>query len=261
MANPKDLTGVRAGRLVALELLPKRRKGCRIWRCLCDCGAEAFVSTHDFGKSARSCGCLRRDLLTKHGDIDSQEYRSWTSMKARCGNPRTAGFHNYGGRGIRVCERWKDYANFLADMGRRPTPRHTLDRIDNNGDYEPGNVRWVTRRQQALNRRDNRVLTWRGKTQTLMEWSEKTGIPYGTLWFRLGTMGLTIGEAIQFRKGSRSPRRGVVTVNGETKSVSEWAKGLGITLASLCYRLDNGWPPELAVTAPKGSRLKMLAKI
>jgi hypothetical protein len=111
------------------------------------------------------------------------EYRAWQSMKARCGNPRDPAFAHYGGRGIRVCQRWREsFANFRADMGPRPSPRHSLERRDNNGSYCPENCLWATAVQQARNRRNTRFLT---VTLPVAAWAERTGLRYETFWSRL----------------------------------------------------------------------------
>jgi len=113
----------------------------------------------------------------KHGLSRCSEYLSWVAMIQRCHNPKATGFHNYGGRGISVCERWRrSFAAFFEDMGKRPSTRHTLDRIDNNGNYESGNCRWATPREQKRNSRAARHITFRGETKTIVEWSEIVGL-------------------------------------------------------------------------------------
>jgi hypothetical protein len=113
------------------------------------------------------------------------EYSSWRSALQRCCDPTFVYYSYYGGRGITVCERWRDFSNFYADMGPRPTPQHTLDRIDNDGPYAPKNCRWATRQEQARNRRSNRMLTHNGETLCLSEWAERIDLPANALYMRL----------------------------------------------------------------------------
>lgn len=128
----------------------------------------------------------------------SSEYSIWMNMRARCNNPRNGSYDKYGGRGITVCERWQaDFLNFLQDMGRRPSTDHSIDRIDNDGDYEPGNCRWATRKEQCRNRRSSRRIGFCGETKTMAEWAEETGLPTNVIFWRL-QRGWTVERALTF---------------------------------------------------------------
>lgn len=191
MSNiPQDLTGKQFGRWTVLG--PALKQGPHVCvLCACECGTVRVVQAPNLrsGRSV-SCGCFRREdpprRFTTHGGCGTPEYQVWEQMKARCLNPNHTYYYNYGGRGITVCARWRSsFAHFLQDMGSRPSPQHTLDRINNDGPYGPENCRWATRAQQSNNTRRNRLLTYKGETLTLAEWAERQGIPYKTLLARL----------------------------------------------------------------------------
>lgn len=120
----------------------------------------------------------------KHDGYKTPEYHIWRQMRQRCQNPNAAYYSFYGARGIKVCKRWEDFSNFLEDMGKKPSPKHSLDRIDNSGDYEPGNVRWATRKEQAQNRRPGYLTTYNGRTQSLKDWAKELGVRPALLYER-----------------------------------------------------------------------------
>lgn len=185
--------GERYGRLVVIKdlgLLGKNKKD-RKWLCQCDCGNTCEVASTNLNKGTRSCGCLARDLTiqraTTHGESrggkTTKEFKTWMGIIQR-GKDKSVAV--YAGRGIKVCDRWLDsYENFLTDMGRAPSTKHSIDRIDVNGDYEPSNCRWATMKQQGNNRRNNRFIAYNGETMTISQWAEQTGIKYQTLYARI----------------------------------------------------------------------------
>jgi len=164
--NAADLTGQRFGKLIAEKPDGKDAQGRIFWICACDCGKSKRVrSSHLRAGSVQSCGCDRykkvAEKVTSHGHSSggkvSPIYTSWAQMHARCSNPNHNRFHRYGGRGIKVCDQWADFACFLIDMGLSWAPGLSIDRINNDGNYEPTNCKWSTPKEQAANRK-----TWRG---------------------------------------------------------------------------------------------------
>jgi hypothetical protein len=171
----KDLTGLLFGRLSVVERIASTAAGKAQWLCFCSCGnRRVVVGSHLLSGNTTSCGCFGGRF--RHGESTSAESRVWRSMRDRCRNPRRPEYPRYGGRGIRVCERWDDFALFLADLGKRPSPKHELDRIDTNGHYEPSNCRWVTHRQNHRNRRNNVLVELpNGERMLLCEAAERLG--------------------------------------------------------------------------------------
>jgi hypothetical protein len=189
----KDLTGRRFGRLTAVQPVGRTAARQTQWRCRCDCGTERIVqSGHLMSGHTQSCGCLIKELaidrFTTHGGRRSRLYRIWCNILQRCTNPNATYYRHYGGRGIKVCDRWRtSFANFAADVGT-PPPGLSIDRIDNDGHYEPGNVRWATRETQASNQRtpiNAVVIEYEGHRLTVAAWSRRTGIGKSTLHHRL----------------------------------------------------------------------------
>jgi hypothetical protein len=217
-----DLTGSRFSRLVALSPVHKRDPKGRpaiYWLCQCDCGKEAVVAGNVLRSGlTRSCGCLmaesRKARATKHGGVGTQLYTLWMNMRARCVDSENPAYANYGGRGIKVCNRWQtSFEDFREDVGHPPTPNHSLDRYPNNdGDYEPGNVRWATGSQQARNTRQSVFIELNGERLNLAEVAERYGIAYDTLHNRI-------------KDGGWTPEQAVGLVNPPKRGGYKWGQG------------------------------------
>lgn len=182
-----DLTGKRFGKLIIIQRADNNKWRNTRWLCLCDCGKKKIVNGSSLiSGTTKSCGCLRkaraRDMClknTKHGHLSggkpSATYASWKGMNERCTNPNRRDYHHYGGRGIKVCKRWRKFENFLEDMGEVPKG-HQLDRINNSGNYCKSNCRWATPKEQNRNTRRNRLILFGRKTQCLSAWAEEFNI-------------------------------------------------------------------------------------
>jgi hypothetical protein len=192
-----DILGQKFGKLTVLSFEGLKNRRNAKWMCKCDCGNYKSVSGSDLRSgNTISCGCFAiqriKEVNTKHGNgrrsEHSPEYIAWSGMKERCLNPNASAYEYYGQRGIKICDRWiNSFENFLADMGVKPSTRHSLDRFPNNenGNYEPENCRWATKKQQANNVRDNIVVEYKGEFKTLSEWRDELGFNYGTVSSRL----------------------------------------------------------------------------
>lgn len=205
-----DLTNKTFGRLTVIRL--DRMEGEARWLCLCECGTEAVVRGYSLRKGQTiSCGCFRREFSSTkhqtHGRSKTPLYAIWRTMRARCENVGNRQYPDYGGRGITVCERWLIFENFRTDMGE-PPPGMTIDRKDNNGNYEPNNCRWATQQEQARNKRNNRLITFQDETLTAQAWSERSGRSVSTILRRIKA-GWTV-EAALTRPPIPNSQRGTV---------------------------------------------------
>lgn len=183
-----DLTGQKFGRLTVIKRAPNAKNGQTMYLCQCECGKYSTVTGVQLRSGhTKSCGCLRKDLLTTHNATHSRMYVLWWGIKQRCFNPKSNGYENYGGRGITICDEWrKDFQAFYDwAMANGYTDKLSIDRIDVNGNYEPSNCRWVDMKFQGNHRRNNRLIEHNGEILTVSEWSERTGIKVGTIYSRL----------------------------------------------------------------------------
>lgn len=208
MSKRRDLTGQVFWRLTVVEMLwayrkPDTKVVGTYCQCLCTCGREVVVGANSLKNGVTlSCGCWNKEASTKRmlkhghnrGNKRSPTNKAWADMLSRCFNTKRKQYPDYGGREITVCERWREFKNFLQDMGECP-PDMTLDRVDNNGHYCKENCRWATRRQQNRNRRSNRMITYGNCTLTLSEWCERLNLNYNTVKGRLSTLHWSVTRA------------------------------------------------------------------
>ena len=200
-----DFVGKQFGRLSVVERRPYNAcKNGNIWKCICECGNAVHTNSWSLKSGeTKSCGCWSRnigDCKRRHGSWNTDEYKTFMRMNSRCNNPNTRQYHRYGGRGIRLM--YSSFEDFIADVGPKPTKKHSIDRINNDGHYEPGNCRWALPQQQANNTSRNKFITY----------------------------------------------------NGQTKTVSDWARSLGLTFAAIDSRLRDDWSIEETLTTPLGGR-------
>lgn len=211
-----DITNNRYGKLVAIER-STNISGKTAWKCKCDCGNITYVSTSNLTcNRIRSCGCLKLEKLlersTTHNQRHTYLYEVWKGIRQRCKNSKHSSYHNYGGRGIKVCEAWDksfqafydwSYANGYSTENQKDEKlKLTIDRIDNNGNYEPSNCRWVDRKTQTRNMRTTRFITFNGQNKSVSEWCEIYGIKLQTFNTRIRN-GWSIEEALTKPIGSR----------------------------------------------------------
>ena len=265
--------GTRVGRLLVLSKAG-RRGNSLMWNVRCDCGVEKVLFqqqlTRPNGRVTKSCGCLAREIQStrnlRHGGCvggkATAEYSAWQMMKCRCYNPNGPGFQTHGARGIIVCDRWlgaTGFESFLSDMGDKPSDKHSLDRIDNDGNYEPSNCRWATSTQQMANTRTARRLEIDGEILTLSAAAKRIGVSRSTLQKRLRRMSLA--EAVSCKRFTQPAERKlgehnrVFMLHGNPVCLGRLAKLAGIAWPSMKKRLSR-MTPEEALAHPRGSRRK-----
>lgn len=182
MTKTKVILGAKYGKLTPIEIVGRNKYGLLLFKCACDCGNTKIIGSRYLtdGKIV-SCGCKRGN-----GTHTGITYKSWISAKQRCSNPHNHNYKNYGGRGIKMCERWlNSFERFLDDMGERPSIKYTLDRIDVNGDYEPSNCKWATKLEQANNRRDCHYIEIDGEKLTVTQFARKYNLNLSNTFYEL----------------------------------------------------------------------------
>ena len=208
MAFAKNLIGQRFGRLVVLSRTANDKSGNVCWLCKCDCGNIKIVRTYSLTKGlVRSCGCLKKEIFgenarkshTIHGKTNTRLFNIWGRTKDRCYNKKHLHYKNYGGRGIAVCDEWKNNFQTFYDwaFNNGYSEKLTLDRIDNNGNYEPNNCHWVTSKQQSRNKRNNHLITYKGKSHCIAEWADIFNVSYDSLYQRLYTRQFCLEKVIE----------------------------------------------------------------
>lgn len=243
--------GKRFGRLV---IIGRKDKDTVVVRC--DCGAHRAVSTSHLRAGQQSCGCLREEKKRRQqGMSTSPEYTSWMKMLSRCRNQNDKSYPQYGGRGIDV--RYTTFQEFLGDVGQRPGPGWTIERLDVHGHYEPGNTQWILKGLQSRNRQYHLLLTYHGKTQPAWQWAEEVGIPVNTIRTRVhrgwtDEQVLTTPPQQGKKPGAQQHsfvRTTLLTYQGTTQSIRAWAQTVGLSEITLAGRLRRGWSVERALTA------------
>lgn len=198
-----ELTGKTFNNLTVLHPEGVDRLGHVLWKCRCTCGNLRLVRGFSLRKNLiKSCGCIKINSVGNrsktHGKSKSLEYKIWTGIKNRCTNINSKDYKSYGGRGIKVCDRWlNSFENFLEDMGERENLYLSIDRIDTNGDYEPSNCKWATIKEQSRNKRNSIILTYKGETKDITTWCEELGLNYNTVKGRLFRYNYSIEEAFE----------------------------------------------------------------
>lgn len=200
MSKMNDLTGCRFGKLVVLEVA-FHQNGYVYWKCQCDCGNTACVRAANLKSGAvKSCGCLlhKPAYNRRHNMARTSLYNKWNGIKNRCCNPNSAAYKNYGGRGIKMCDEWRNAPDRFFDWSKQSgyNDNLSIERIDVNGDYTPENCTWIPKPDQAKNRRSNYSITYNGKTQNLQQWCDELGLDYKLIHNRLSKLKWSFERAI-----------------------------------------------------------------
>jgi hypothetical protein len=210
------------------------------WDCTCECGNKSKVSGKQL-RSGKSNGC-KYCGPKRHGRSQTTEYRVFHDMHNRCTNPSIAAYKDYGGRGITVCDEWESFESFYRDMGPRPSPRYTIDRINNSLGYSKENCRWATKQEQARNTRSCHLLTFNGETRCLSDWAAHFNISPTTITGRL-QKGWSVSDALTAPVKTNN----YIEFRGTIQTLSQWARQLGISRAALRWRLKH-WDTEKALS-------------
>lgn len=209
-----DLTGKKFARLTVIERVENSKSGVPRWKCICECGNECIVyASHLKNGNTKSCGCLQKELSAirckeqkkTHGKSNTRIYKIWRHMKDRCYNPKNKDYKLYGAEGKTICDEWiNSFQNFYDwSMSHGYQEQLEIDRIDWRKGYYPDNCRWVTRKEQNNNNRNNHIIEYKGKKQTMSQWAEELNINYSTLRSRVNELGWTIDKALETLKNKK----------------------------------------------------------
>lgn len=247
-----DLLNQKFGRLTVIEFSHVSKAQVAFWKCVCDCGNTHVTSSSTLLHAAEpSCGCVRTENVRKavgtHGMSKTREYHIWKGILARCYNKNNPAYDLYGGRGIKIYDAWRhDFSAFIAYIGKAPFPNMSIDRIDTNGNYEPGNVRWATQKTQTNNKNGNKLLTYKGEQKTLAQWAEHLGLHYRTLQDRL-VEGWSIERAFETPTLKYQPNTIFIEYDGQKKTIKEWALIIGISWQAIYWRYKKNSDPQFVL--------------
>lgn len=240
MPSFKDLTNKRVSRLLVIRRYPENNKFGQVqWECLCECGNITIVGTSQLRPNrTTSCGCFQKEAVRNasltHGMSSSAEYRTWNKIRERCYNERDKRYSDYGGRGITMCEEWRNsFEAFYRDMGKRPSSSHSIDRKDNNKGYDKENCRWATRIEQANNKRNNAIYELNGKVKTLAGWCRELHLNYDFVQQRLS-------RGWSFEKAIVSAKAKLITYEDTTKTVYDWCDLMCLDVENTYLRILRG---------------------
>lgn len=251
MRPKNDILGKKFGKwtVIAKADAPVGYERLQYWLCQCDCGKQqvrkgAQLNWAEKKGIIQSCSDCAR---ISHGMTKTPEYRIWLNMRDRCFNPRSHAYKRYGERGIKVCDRWNKFENFIADMGKRPSSKHSIDRIDNDSGYAPENCRWATSIEQTRNQSNTVMLTFNGQTKCIMEWANILGASHAVLWNRINILKWPVDVALSTEVGPsknwrNTPHKDAIRIEykGEKKTINEWSKEFGIPSPTIRGRIARG---------------------
>ena len=256
MGKPANLIGQRFERLLVKEKKGKNKHNKVVWICICDCGNKVETTTGSLHTgNTQSCGCLGKEkrnqnnLRNKLSNPKIGHVRS--GMIQRCYNPKNKRYKNYGGRGIAVCKEWLESPRAFHDWAVASGYKEglSIERINNNGDYEPSNCRWIPMREQVNNQTLTRYIPYNGEVKTLTQWAKQYRLNISTLKDRLDKLGWTMEKSLTV--AAKEQKRKEITYQGKTKNLSQWDKYNGFGDGTTGHRLKNGWSEEEAVSPLK----------